>query len=122
MISQTSDYAIRAVIVLAGEYNRQPLRAEVVADATGAPRNYMGKTLNALVKAGVLKSARGPQGESSTALSSPGLIRGAFWETDRVMPPTHALLTRSGRRSTRAVANHLPLLPSPISSAEPANR
>jgi Rrf2 family protein len=67
MISQTSDYALRAVIVLAGEYNGQPLRAEVVAAATGAPRNYMGKTLNALVKAGVLKSARGPQGGFSLA-------------------------------------------------------
>jgi len=68
MISQTSDYALRAVIMLAAEYNGQPLRAEVVADATGAPRNYMGKTLNALVKAGVLKSARGPQGGFSLAL------------------------------------------------------
>lgn len=69
MISQTSDYALRAVIVLAGEYNGQPLRAEVVAEATGAPRNYMGKTLNALVKAGVLKSARGPQGGFSLAVA-----------------------------------------------------
>ena len=68
MISQTSDYALRAVIVLAGEYNGNPLRAEVVADATGAPRNYMGKTLNALVKAGLLKSARGPQGGFSLAI------------------------------------------------------
>ena len=68
MISQTSDYALRAVIVLAGELNRQPMRAEVVADATGAPRNYMGKTLNALVKAGLLKSARGPQGGFSLAI------------------------------------------------------
>lgn len=68
MISSTSDYALRAVILLATEYNREPVRANAIAEVTGAPRNYMGKTLNALVKAGVLKSARGPQGGFSLAL------------------------------------------------------
>jgi Rrf2 family protein len=68
MISHTSDYALRAVIALAVENDGQPLRAEAIAEATGAPRNYMGKTLNALVKAGVLKSARGPQGGFSLAV------------------------------------------------------
>jgi Rrf2 family protein len=68
MISHTSDYALRAVIAVAVESNGRPLRAEAIADATGAPRNYMGKTLNALVKAGVLTSARGPQGGFSLAL------------------------------------------------------
>ncbi len=68
MISSTSDYALRAVILLAAEYDREPVRANAIADVTGAPRNYMGKTLNALVKAGVLKSARGPQGGFSLAV------------------------------------------------------
>ena len=68
MISSTSDYALRAVILLATEYNREPVRANAIAEVTGAPRNYMGKTLNALVKAGVLRSARGPQGGFSLAL------------------------------------------------------
>jgi Rrf2 family transcriptional regulator, iron-sulfur cluster assembly transcription factor len=67
MISHTSDYALRAVLVLAGDTTGQPLRAEQIAEATGAPRNYLGKTLNALVKAGVLRSARGPQGGFSLA-------------------------------------------------------
>ena len=73
MISHTSDYALRAVIVLAAEQRGQPLSAEAIAEATGAPRNYMGKTLNALVKAGVLKSARGPQGGFSLALPAEGI-------------------------------------------------
>lgn len=73
MISHTSDYALRAVIVLAADQRGQPLSAEAIAEATGAPRNYMGKTLNALVKAGVLNSARGPQGGFSLALPAEGI-------------------------------------------------
>ena len=36
---------------------------------TGAPRNYLGKTLGALVRAGLLRSARGPLGGFSLATS-----------------------------------------------------
>ncbi|MGK2962217.1 MAG: RrF2 family transcriptional regulator [Gemmatimonadaceae bacterium] len=68
MLSQTSDYALRAVLVLAREYERRSLRADEIARATGAPANYLSKTLNALAKAGVLKSARGPQGGFSLAI------------------------------------------------------
>ena len=68
MLSQTSDYALRAVLVLAREYEHRSLRAEEIAGATGAPANYMSKTLNALTKAGVLKSARGPMGGFSLAI------------------------------------------------------
>lgn len=68
MLSQTSDYALRAVLVLAREYERRSLRADEIARATGAPANYLSKTLNALAKAGVLKSARGPQGGFSLAV------------------------------------------------------
>jgi Rrf2 family protein len=73
LLSCTSDYALRAVLVLAGEYLRRPLRADEIATATGAPRNYMSKTLNALVKAGLLKSARGPMGGFSLAIA-PGSL------------------------------------------------
>lgn len=68
MLSYTSDYALRAVLVLAGDTQQRPLRAGEIAFATGAPRNYMGKTLNSLVKAGVLRSARGPHGGFSLAI------------------------------------------------------
>jgi Rrf2 family protein len=68
LLSQTSDYALRAVLVLAREYEKRALLAEEIAGATGAPPNYMSKTLNALAKAGVLKSARGPLGGFSLAV------------------------------------------------------
>jgi Rrf2 family protein len=68
LLSSTSDYALRAVLVLARE-NGRPMRADDIADSTGAPRNYLAKTLNALAKAGVLTSSRGPQGGFSLAVA-----------------------------------------------------
>ena len=73
MLSQTSDHALRATLVLAGAYGQRLVRADEIADATGAPRNYMAKTLNALVKAGLVTSARGPQGGFALA-AAPGTI------------------------------------------------
>jgi Rrf2 family protein len=70
MLSSTSNYALRAVLAVAGDPGNRPLRANEIAEATGTPRNYMGKTLNSLVKAGVLKSARGPQGGFSLAVAA----------------------------------------------------
>ncbi|HET9012086.1 MAG TPA: Rrf2 family transcriptional regulator [Gemmatimonadaceae bacterium] len=62
MLSTTSDYALRAVLFLARRRDGRALRADEIADATAAPRNYLAKTLNALAKAGIVTSARGPQG------------------------------------------------------------
>ena len=62
MLSSTSDYALRAVLFLARDREGRSRRADEIADATAAPRNYLAKTLNALAKAGIVASARGPQG------------------------------------------------------------
>lgn len=62
MFSRTADYAIRAVLLLARNTNAAPLSADELATALGAPRNYLGKTLNTLVRQGVLNSTRGPRG------------------------------------------------------------
>lgn len=68
MLSTTSDHAVRAVLVLAREYGRQPVRADQIADAIGAPKNYLAKTLNALAKHGIVRSARGPAGGFTLAV------------------------------------------------------
>lgn len=68
MLSATSDHAIRAILVLAREYGHQPVRADEIADAIGAPRNYLAKTLNALAKQGLVTSARGPHGGFTLAV------------------------------------------------------
>ena len=68
MVSSTSDYALRAILLLARHANERSLRADEIARATGAPRNYMAKTLNALAKAGIVTSARGPAGGFALAI------------------------------------------------------
>lgn len=62
MLSNTAEYAMRAVLVLARAHGSGPVRADEVADATGAPRNYMAKTLHMLARAGVVAGTRGPHG------------------------------------------------------------
>jgi DNA-binding IscR family transcriptional regulator len=36
MLSNTADYALRTMLVLARAYGRRPMRADEIADATGA--------------------------------------------------------------------------------------
>lgn len=67
MISATSEYALRAVLVLA-QVGDRTVRADEIAQAIGAPRNYLAKTLNALAKHGVVTSARGPTGGFQLAI------------------------------------------------------
>jgi Rrf2 family protein len=62
MLSQTSEYALRAVLYLADRHSREPVRVAVMAQALGVPQNYLSKTLHALVRVGVLESERGPAG------------------------------------------------------------
>src|SRR5512133_2539094 len=62
MLSSTSDYPLRAILVLARASDDRPLRADEIARATGSPANYLAKTLNALAKAGLVTSKRGSSG------------------------------------------------------------
>jgi Rrf2 family protein len=62
MLSQTAEYALRAVIYLARQGPGATVRAETIANALGAPVNYMSKTLYALAKAGLVEGMRGPTG------------------------------------------------------------
>jgi len=73
VLSITSDYALRATLVLGRAYGGRPMRADEIADAIAAPRNYMAKTLNALAKAGIVTSARGPQGGFALAVAPDAL-------------------------------------------------
>lgn len=68
MFSSTADHALRALMVLARSEHGRLVRAAEIADATGAPQNYLSKTLNALARAGLVTSARGPQGGFTLAV------------------------------------------------------
>ena len=62
MVTQTSEHAIRALLFLAQRPEGESVSAERIAQALGAPANYLAKTLNALAKEGIVGSTRGPQG------------------------------------------------------------
>ena len=66
MLSATADHAVRAMLVLARA--RRMMRADEIATATGAPQNYMAKTLNALARSGLVASSRGPAGGFALAV------------------------------------------------------
>lgn len=67
-LSRTAEYALRAMLALANHGRGQVLAAERLAEMTGTPANYLGKTLYALVKAGLLRSVRGRTGGFALAL------------------------------------------------------
>jgi Rrf2 family protein len=61
MLSQTVEYALRAVLYIAREHPR-PVSVSDIARAVEAPRGYLAKILGDLARAGVLGSSRGPNG------------------------------------------------------------
>ncbi|MEO7456906.1 MAG: Rrf2 family transcriptional regulator [Gemmatimonadaceae bacterium] len=73
MMPRTAEYAVRAAVLLARHYGERRVSADEIATVLGAPRNYLSKTLNALVRSGVLTSMRGPTGGFSLA-KTPELI------------------------------------------------
>jgi Rrf2 family iron-sulfur cluster assembly transcriptional regulator len=60
LLPQTAEYALRAVLEIAA-YDR-PVRVAEIAATSGIPRNYLGKTLYQLARAGILTSTRGRGG------------------------------------------------------------
>lgn len=58
MISQTVEYALRAVTHLA-QKSPEACTTEEIADVTRVPRAYLSKVLQALVRGGVVHSQRG---------------------------------------------------------------
>jgi Rrf2 family protein len=61
MLPKTAEYALRAVVWLASE-NAGAQSADQIAAATRIPRRYLHKVLQALVRAGLLRSQPGPRG------------------------------------------------------------
>lgn len=61
MISQTAEYALRAVACLAA-YPKSSLTAPQIASVTKVPASYLSKVLQALGKSKLVKSQRGLHG------------------------------------------------------------
>lgn len=62
MLSQTAEYALRAVLFLATSAAAGPVGASEIALRLDVPEHYLARVLNALAHAGVLTSTRGAQG------------------------------------------------------------
>lgn len=68
MLSQTSEYALRACLHLAREGEDGPVRVDDIAKTLDVPRNYLSKILHELGRDGILESTRGPRGGFELAL------------------------------------------------------
>jgi Rrf2 family transcriptional regulator, iron-sulfur cluster assembly transcription factor len=89
VLSTTAEHAVRASLYLARHAMAKPLSARKTAVALGIPENYLSKTLNALARAGVLESRRGPSGGFCLAVSPAELT--LAWIVDAVDPPRKAV-------------------------------
>ncbi len=61
MISQTAEYALRSVVCLAAQPDT-PLTTPQIGQVTQVPVSYLAKVLQALGKAGIVRSQRGLHG------------------------------------------------------------
>lgn len=62
LLSQTAEYALRAMAWLATAPEGEPVRAVDLSNATGIPAHYLSKVLRRLVLAGLLDSQKGQGG------------------------------------------------------------
>ena len=84
MLTKTSQYALRAVVLIAEAGDRR-VPAQDVAAALDVPPNYLSKILYALARAAILDSERGPRG--GYALARPA----AAITLDQVVAPFEAI-------------------------------
>lgn len=68
MLSQTAEYALRAVLYLAEHGKTGPISVGVLSHTLSLPRNYLSKTLHVLAKRRILSSVRGPGGGFQLAI------------------------------------------------------
>ncbi len=74
LLSQTAEYALRAMAWLAAASPEAPVRARDLSAATGIPPQYLSKILRRLVLAGLLESQKG-RGGGFTLAYAPEEIR-----------------------------------------------
>jgi Rrf2 family iron-sulfur cluster assembly transcriptional regulator len=93
LLSQTAEHALRAVLYLGRNQERGLIAATEVAEALGAPPNYLAKTLRLLARRGVLKSLRGPHGGFALALPADAISAAQVVEAvDEVTARANCLL------------------------------
>lgn len=93
LLSQTAEHALRAVLYLGRRPDGSFTSAQEIAEALGAPSNYMSKTLRVLARHGILRSVRGPSGGFTLAVSPEALTPARIVEAvDDVRVPAMCLM------------------------------
>lgn len=107
MLSKTSEYALRAVLLLARQPRDELVRASDLADGLAVPANYLSKILHALSRAGVLVSERGRHGGFRLARPADRTsLADVIGQFDEVAPQNLCLLGRSRCNDDQPCAAH----------------
>ena len=107
ILSQTAEYALRAVLYVAGEQNGQQVRVVDAAEALAIPRNYLSKILHVLARAGILDSTRGKAGGFRLAKPADQLsLWSVVQEFDRIPVARRCLLGRPSCSDRTACVAH----------------
>jgi Rrf2 family protein len=107
MLSQTADYALRAVLYIAERGDDGPVRVGDMAHALHIPQNYLSKILHRLVRSGVLRSTRGKAGGFQLGVPADKLhLHAVVSRFDRIEQRRRCLLGRSQCSDHAACAAH----------------
>jgi Rrf2 family protein len=83
MLSQTVEYALRAIVTLA-QNEGQPCTAQRISQITRVPGPYLSKLMQSLVRAGLVRSQRGVKG-GFVLLKDPKVL--AIWDVVDAVEP-----------------------------------
>ena len=92
MISQTSEYGLRATLYLARQPDDRLASAADIAKALSVPSNYLSKLLHTLSKNGILEAERGPHGGYRLAVPATQLPLANVVELFQDLRPERACL------------------------------
>lgn len=87
MISQTAEYALRAIVFLA-DHEGTSYTSDRISGSTRVPVGYLSKILQGLVRAGLVRSQRGPYGGFTLARPSTEL---SVYEVVQAVDPIHRI-------------------------------
>jgi Rrf2 family protein len=106
MLSQTAEYALRAVLYVA-QHGDRLVQAGEMAQALRIPRNYLSKIVHALAREGVLESTRGKSGGFRLAHTPDRVtVAQVVAPFDRLDEVRHCLLGRAQCSDRNACAAH----------------
>ncbi len=89
MISQTVEYALRAIVTIAQKSGRS-VTAKEVAATTKVPGPYLSKLMQSLVRGGLVTAQRGPNG-GFQLMRDPGTL--TLWEVVNALEPFQRITT-----------------------------